>query len=1718
VDKKLWSFIEEIQSRASSSPNSHQGLYFSSETREEQQVRRDLMKLRSGLRRTERERDEAISVMRQLESDLAVVSEELSSLRELHEAQPSVEEVQAENRALQQTNQELLSRLRTSLFRESEAVVFLRQYRKFYTRLLRQQAAKGSGPIVDVIRSVPGAPPDLDQLHDLDRIMVESGLLEAEEVGVDTPVKHHRPSREALLRSTALAAQAVKTMEEQDQCSGFAHSTCLGVIDVPLSIVARHETGEATDTRQKLLQTPSGRYVALRENLLEKEILELSEYCSRLESQLSDERAVTASLKAERADEVAAAIEIQALRQALEKRDKDINAVIWKMNELHVSGKAFQERCELREPHIAYLEGMLAKVECDYRQCSTERSVLETKYRNEISKLRFKLRSVAGPTWHVIGSSKLLPSLESRLVIPFSADANFASTIQRKSSAEDALDCFFRARNIESIDAETQTDLFEIESMPSCDADATRSAAGAVITGVSRKSSSLSPDDFLFMNEDSFTNADEGQNIYEMLDDYDVGRKQDEQFSRNAGKPGTRPSAMRQGASSSSGSLSQSLHGSTSSSGAPAARNLSMTRSISLKDLAINANHTPCTSELMMSQVSHQRRRFSMRGGGQRMDQNRSSHDVDVASTSAALQKLNTSHSSVKGALPGWREHDAIVEKMTHRSVPSVPQRTDHIVSTLPSQSSQQGDAPSLSTFMDKLRKKSSGPQPEDDEQSNTPEFMKLFKKIGFKKSEEVIETQGAAAVRELTRTAYGEHAVTTIRNEKGVADPSVLPMSSMTKKWVPRKKKSDDSDSDDSFAKQFLGVGVCESDSESESGANDDTTSLQIKQRGAIVPQYESDDESDSVHPEPQLEESASPCKNLSKSTSTRDDEDEKPKTPPWKKKDAAPPPLPQAIGSPWRKASGVSGSTWKSASISGPVKVSIPAAPRVASDDDSNSDSEGKKPATGPTVPVADSPQIARDNEESDSEDEKPKTPPWKKKNAAAPAPQAPAFLSKQKQDGEGINAKFSGSKISELNSVSSTSKTPKAQTPATSDSESSDDEARGNESKFQPARPAPGVILARQRLDSDSLNNYEPENESRPVRPPVQPPSKKATANDEDSSDYDSSDEESCYKPAKPQPSVKTLPPQLQRTSEATQSDDSDEESSDQDTPMIVPSTTSTAPKISVESSDDEDENSDDEAATKISSNNGTGSSPVSLTMIKSGRPSNSYDSSDEKDDDSSSDEENVKSVPPPRSTVVASTPSLPSVEKEDSSEETDDDSVDNPAVQSCVNPIPEPSGKTIYKPATKDDSDESESSNDEKPRPVSQPVKPIAQPVQQVAQPAKKLDPDSESDDSSDDDDSPIKVMPRRRVEPAKRPANDSDDDDEPPKPSPPAMPKAPPSQYKPSPPATEYESDEDDSDDKVPSTSHRADPPTQTALPKVTYDEGSDDGSSAEDDDKGEEEDDGFILPTGKASGFEPTRQVPDFGAQVTPSVTHAANHMGGWSDSKKEKAKFVIRNGQLVKSGATCDSSEVSEESGMTSGSASLRGTPPPPTRKPRRNSALATTSSSTPTTPSGKTKFVIRDGKLVRDDSVGALSRSSSSSSSPPPERKALKMEPSSPRKKGKSSSNPDGSSKVPATATFVIKDGKLVKSPGTSLVAGMAVPSSAAPSLNGGGKASAAPSSTTTKAPAFSIVNGKLVKVGADGESSGPRSSKPSKKSDKKDKKEKDKKKSKKKSKEKN
>ena len=52
----------------------------------------------------------------------------------------------------------------------------------------------------------------------------------------------------------------------------------------------KNEKGDVIEARQRLYQTPAGRYVHMRESILEDELLQLAERCKQLKNELDQER------------------------------------------------------------------------------------------------------------------------------------------------------------------------------------------------------------------------------------------------------------------------------------------------------------------------------------------------------------------------------------------------------------------------------------------------------------------------------------------------------------------------------------------------------------------------------------------------------------------------------------------------------------------------------------------------------------------------------------------------------------------------------------------------------------------------------------------------------------------------------------------------------------------------------------------------------------------------------------------------------------------------------------------------------------------------------------------------------------------------------------------------------------------------------------------------------------------------------------------------------------------------------------------------------------------------------------------------------------------------------------------------------------------------------------------------------------------------------------
>lgn len=375
-------------------------------------------------------REKAESGMRDLKSEItslrrqkeSITNEKQRMSRELYDAKE-------EMKILAQRNLELENFLRTSQFREKEAVLFLRQFRTFYVRLLKSKAAQGTGTTkditTDVSQRIPGVS-DLSDLLDVDKLMLDSGLIEKSELGSDTGTMDYAPSSDAQAKSEKQARIAeqkeLQLIEEQfgdeieDETGRRVSITNNGGLQhTELSF------GQLASYRQRLLESPAGRLAVKKEQELERDLLEMGKKVVILQNSLIAEKAMVEALSARQGamGKMKAAQELNMLKQELERKTNDLHAIVWKMNELHLVNKTIDTKVESREQHVNYLEEHLVDLQARNRRLVVDRQEIERRLREENTLLQDQLNGMATQIWQ-LGDSAALPLW--RIVVPYTGE------------------------------------------------------------------------------------------------------------------------------------------------------------------------------------------------------------------------------------------------------------------------------------------------------------------------------------------------------------------------------------------------------------------------------------------------------------------------------------------------------------------------------------------------------------------------------------------------------------------------------------------------------------------------------------------------------------------------------------------------------------------------------------------------------------------------------------------------------------------------------------------------------------------------------------------------------------------------------------------------------------------------------------------------------------------------------------------------------------------------------------------------------------------------------------------------------------------------------------------------------------------------------------------------------------------------------------------------
>jgi hypothetical protein len=260
----------------------------------------------------------------------------------------------------------------------------------------------------------------LEDLLDIDRMLIKSGIIENSEIGGDTPISDYSPSENALARS-ALEARKVeeremelinKEIEEesQDQYSSYV-STGL-------------TRGQLISYRQKIVKSPAGVLAIQKEKDLEIDFLQLSKKCIGLQNSLNAEKSMVQAL-AGRQGAMTKMKQIQAtitLKTELERRTNDLLAIVWKMNELHLVNKTIDAKAVIREQKCSYLSEYLLQLQTKNKRFVSQTEDDKKRLRDDNSDLRNQLEGMSLSLWQLGEHLEKAPIWRYSVPVSFSGE------------------------------------------------------------------------------------------------------------------------------------------------------------------------------------------------------------------------------------------------------------------------------------------------------------------------------------------------------------------------------------------------------------------------------------------------------------------------------------------------------------------------------------------------------------------------------------------------------------------------------------------------------------------------------------------------------------------------------------------------------------------------------------------------------------------------------------------------------------------------------------------------------------------------------------------------------------------------------------------------------------------------------------------------------------------------------------------------------------------------------------------------------------------------------------------------------------------------------------------------------------------------------------------------------------------------------------------------
>lgn len=431
----------------------------------------EISTLKKRLSEATKSRDNAQHLVREIQAECSALRQENDII--LGAKKANVEELIDAHNQINQLSQhriEMEHNLRTSQFRDNEATVFLRHFRRFYQNLLQTKSAQGSGSSIEEILSSDSS--KMTHLIDVDAMLIQSGFIEDDEVGGKSNGPSNAPSVKALIRSSTasrIAHNEMKRLEKLDELKVLRsndtnlqdeqdHNELNANSHSKISTTSESTSGvnvspKAIEHDTQQLKTPSGRLTQNRIATLERDLNELSRKCIEIQIASMQQEELISTITSRNRTAMAKkqlAEETLKLRHQLEEKEQDLDIMKWKVNELDFVNKTFFENQQKAEQHIgkyvwgrdsivdepskfiiphpsfiltllsslkAYLEESLLDSQGKNSAMFIKQQESERKLRRQIAHLNSLIDALTKPLWQY-GEESGKRSLESRTIIP----------------------------------------------------------------------------------------------------------------------------------------------------------------------------------------------------------------------------------------------------------------------------------------------------------------------------------------------------------------------------------------------------------------------------------------------------------------------------------------------------------------------------------------------------------------------------------------------------------------------------------------------------------------------------------------------------------------------------------------------------------------------------------------------------------------------------------------------------------------------------------------------------------------------------------------------------------------------------------------------------------------------------------------------------------------------------------------------------------------------------------------------------------------------------------------------------------------------------------------------------------------------------------------------------------------------------------------------------